>query len=230
LETSHYIPEQEIIPHANDIDAAFHRIFYSSKLAIAFAYIFGPFLIIPVGQVFGSPSTPSSFSLASNIRADTAMTSDLHNKFLLQPLAENITLPPDLDPLALSPALADAKNLPLSMVEQQNFNNVSFVDNNGVCVTREGIIPTLQQSLLSAFVLFGWPADNHWGSCIAPDKWDPMVSYIMLFLGYQINSQTLMVTWPQYKRTALHYEIQAALKNWNHCITQKLAVSILGII
>jgi hypothetical protein len=84
------------------------------------------------------------------------------------------------------------------------------------------------QSLLSVFVLFGWPTNDRRGSCIAPDKWDPLVSFIVLFLGYQINSRTLMVTWPSYKRTALLDEILAALAARSRCITPKLAASILG--
>jgi hypothetical protein len=104
----------------------------------------------------------------------------------------------------------------------------SFVDDNGVCAIQERIIPALQQSLSSAFVLFGWPTKDRRRSCIAPDKWDPLVSFIVLFLGYLINSCTLMVTWPYYKRTALFDEIMAALTARSRCITPKLAASILG--
>ena len=107
--------------------------------------------------------------------------------------------------------MADYLNPPLDNAEQEKFNNDSFVDSNGVLAYHDHIVPALQQSLLSAFVLFGWPSSNCWGSCIAPDKWDPVVSYIVLFLGYKINSGTLMVTWPYYKCTTLLEEIQLAL-------------------
>jgi hypothetical protein len=50
----------------------------------------------------------------------------------------------------------------------------------------------------------------------------------MLFLGYLINSHTLMVTWPSYKREALLDEIMDALTARSQCITPKLAASILG--
>ena len=45
-----------------------------SDMAVVFAYIFLDFLIIPVGQVFGSRSAPSYFSLMSDIRQEVAST------------------------------------------------------------------------------------------------------------------------------------------------------------
>jgi hypothetical protein len=221
-------PTMELLLHADDIDCAFRRILYSPELAIIFAYVFGQFLIIPVGQAFGSRSAPSFFSLASDIRADAATTTDLHERYSIPDLVEQITLPESPDPSTLSPAIADTTNPPLSFDEQENFNNNSFVDDNGVCAIRDKIVTALQQSILAAFVLFGWPADDRRGSCIALDKWDPLVTFIMLFLGYQINSRTLMVTWPLSKRIALHDEIQEALSSRDRCIKPKLAASILG--
>jgi hypothetical protein len=221
-------PQQDILLHADDIDAAFRRILYAPDMAIIFAYVFGPYVIVPVGMVFGARSAPSFFSMASDIRADIATTGDLHLHQPLQALTANITLPEPPSPQDITPAIPDGKNLPLSLIEQENFNNDSFVDDNGVCAIQDRIIPALQQSLLSAFVLFGWPNQDRRGSCIAPDKWDPLVSFIVLFLGYLINSRTLMVTWPYYKRTALLDEISAALTARSRCITPKLAASILG--
>ena len=47
-------------------------------MAAVFAYIFLDFLIIPVGQVFGSQSAPSYFSLMSDICTEVvASTVDL---------------------------------------------------------------------------------------------------------------------------------------------------------
>jgi hypothetical protein len=60
-------PLWDILMHADDVKSAFRRILYSPEMAILFAYVFGPFLIIPVGQVFGSRSAPSFFSLKSDI-------------------------------------------------------------------------------------------------------------------------------------------------------------------
>jgi hypothetical protein len=166
--------------------------------------------------------------MASDIRAGIVTTGDLYLHQPLYALTANITLPEPPGPQDLMPAIPDAHNRPLSSIKQENFNNDSFVDDNAVCAIHERIILALQQSLLSAFVLFGWPTNDRRGSCIAPDKWDPLVSFIVLFLGYRINSRTLMVTWLSYKRTALLDKILAALAARSRCITPKLAASILG--
>jgi hypothetical protein len=219
-------PLLDLLLHADDIDSAFRRILYHPEMAILFAYVFGAFLIIPVGQCFGSRSAPSFFSLASDLRADVATTSDLHAEYPTPDLVRDITLPSPPQPYELTPGIADSLNPPLTSDEQANFNNDSFVDDNGICAPSTRIIPALSQSLIAAFLLFGWPNTDRRGSCIAPDKWDPTVSYVVLFLGYQINSRTMMVTWPLYKRQALYLEIKEALRSRN--ITPKQSASILG--
>jgi hypothetical protein len=220
-------PGSDILLHADDIKSAFRRILYSPEMAVLFAYVFGPYLIIPVGQVFGSRSAPSFFSLASDIRADLATTGTLLENYPLQPLAQNIQLPPK--PLAheLVPALADKINTPLTMAEQKIFHNATFVDDNGVCAIRERIIPALHQSLVSAFLLFGWPHQDRRSSCIAAEKWDPTATFIVLFLGYTINSRTMVITWPLYKRKILFDDIQTAIRHPRH-VPPKVAASIMG--
>jgi hypothetical protein len=120
-------PDFDILLHAADIEAAFRRILYSPERAILFAYGFGPFLIIPVGQVFGARSAPSFFSLASDIRADLATTGTLVENFELHPQARDIEIPPPPKPDKLTPAIADELNPPLSAEEQQTYHNASFV-------------------------------------------------------------------------------------------------------
>jgi xanthine/uracil permease len=76
-------PQKDILFHADNINAAFCRILYAPDMAIIFAYVFGPYVIVPVGMVFGARLAQLFFSMASNIRADIARTGDLH---LHQPL------------------------------------------------------------------------------------------------------------------------------------------------
>ena len=52
-------PLEDILQHIDDISAAFRRLIYHPDLAIVFAYVFEEFLIIPVGMIFGSRSSPS---------------------------------------------------------------------------------------------------------------------------------------------------------------------------
>jgi hypothetical protein len=220
-------PDSDLLLHADDLDSAFRRILYSPEMAILFAYVFGEYLIIPVGQVFGSRSAPSFFSLESDIRADLATTGTLVEHYPIEQLAAEITLPPPPEVGTLSPAIADAMHGPLTIDEQACFHNASFVDDNGICATRENIVHALHQSLVAAFILFGWPHQDRRSSCMAADKWEIIASHVVLFLGYYINSRTLMVTWPLYKRVALHADIQLALQAPNQ-VPPKVAASIMG--
>jgi hypothetical protein len=220
-------PDMDILLHADDIDAAFRRIIYSPEMAILFAYVFGAYLIIPVGQVFGSRSAPSFFSLTSDIRADLATTGDLTSTYAIHPQAANIELPMSPELGTLTPAVEDTLNLPLSPEEQENYHNATFVDDNGIAATASRIINALQQSLVAAFILFGWPENDRRNSCMAADKWHTLANYIVLFLGYYINSRTMMVTWPLYKRMALIEDIQIALQSPRK-VPPKVAASILG--
>jgi hypothetical protein len=93
-------------------------ILYSPEMAILFAYIFGPYLIILVGQVFGSRYAPSFFSLTSDIRADLATTGTLVEHYNLHPQARDIQLPMPPNPGNIRLAMTDDKNPPLDTDEQ----------------------------------------------------------------------------------------------------------------
>jgi hypothetical protein len=220
-------PGIDILLHADDIDAAFRRILYSPEMAILFAYVFGPYLIIPVGQVFGSRSAPSFFSLESDIRADLATTGTLVENYPLHPQAKDIQIPPPPDPCDLTPAIEDKMNPRMTLQEQENFHNASFVDDNGICALRDRIVAALQQSLVAAFILFGWPWQDRRSSCMAADKWETAASFIVLFLGFYINSRTMMVTWPLSKRMALLHDITTALAQPRK-VTPRVTASIMG--
>ena len=220
-------PNTDILLHADDVKSAFRRILYSPEMAILFAYVFENFLIIPVGQVFGSRSAPSFFSLASDIRADLATTGTLVEYYPLQELASSIEFSPPPALGALAPAIADDIHTTLSQEEKQIYHNATFVDDNGICAIRDRMIAALHQSLVSAYILFGWPNQDRRSSCIAPEKWDNMATFVVLFLGYKINSRTMNITWPLYKREALYEDIQQALRN-PHTVPPKVAASIMG--
>jgi hypothetical protein len=92
--------------------------------------------------------------------------------------------------------VADALHHPLSDEDQANFLNATFVDDNGVASYRETIREALHQSIRAAYELYGFPADDRRLSCLAAEKWDPIVSFQMTYLGFVINSRVMTVTWP----------------------------------
>ena len=79
-------PNEPIPQHADDIDLVFHQLIYNPDLAAAFAYVFYKYIIIPVGQVFGSWSAPSSYCLLVDVRQTLLAT-------LLVECSENMNKP-----------------------------------------------------------------------------------------------------------------------------------------
>ena len=73
---------------------------------------------------------------------------------------------------------------------------------------RPHIRQALHQSIVSAYLVYGFPAD-----CINADKWMPDVNHAMLFLGFLVDARSMTVTWPLQKRTELRDEILATLKD-----------------
>jgi hypothetical protein len=63
---------------------------------------------------------------------------------------------------------------------------------------------------------------------MAANKWDRIVSFSVLFLGYLIDSRAMVVTWPLFKRIELFNDIQLALSAPRHEIKPRLSASILG--
>jgi hypothetical protein len=61
-------PAEPILVHADDIEAAFRRILYHPDMAIAFAYVYEDYLMIPVGKVFGSRSAPSFYCVLADVQ------------------------------------------------------------------------------------------------------------------------------------------------------------------
>ncbi len=226
-------PLLDILLHCDDLDAAFRRVLYHPDLAVVFAYIFLDFLIIPVGQVFGSRSAPSYFSLMSDIRAEVASTTDLtKDGGPMEPLALSATidpLPDSWDPLSdLTQACPDALHPPLSPEELLCFANATFVDDNGVAAYRDQMRTALHQSVRAAYLLFGFPHEDRRQSCLSDDKWDPFVCHIMLYLGFLINSRDMTVTWPLDKRLDLRALILTILQTKHYESTPRVIASIIG--
>jgi hypothetical protein len=166
------VPAESILQNCDDLDAAFCRVLYNPDLAPTFASIFELYLVIPVGQVFGSRSSPSYFSLLSDLRAYAATCGNLASTYPLHPLASNLAYPPPPLPPELVAAPLDALHPPMTSAELTNFCNATFVDDNGVLALAHIMTLAVHQSVVAAFILFGSPADDRQASCLAQDKWE----------------------------------------------------------
>jgi hypothetical protein len=149
------LPAEPILQHCDDLDAAFRCVLYHPNVAAAFAYIFTRYLVIPVGQVFGSRSAPSFLSLLSDLRAYVATCGNLATTYPLHPQASTLEHPPPIPPSTLAAAPLDALNPPMTESELANFCNITFVDNNGVLAVARLMPLAVHNSIIAAFLLFG---------------------------------------------------------------------------
>jgi hypothetical protein len=221
-------PFLDVLLHCDDLEAAFRRVLYHPDLAVVFACMFMDCLIVPVGQVFGSRSAPSYFSLMSDIRAEVASTADLiAEDGTLEPLALSAILEPlpaDWDPASdLTQVCPDALHPPLSPEELLCFANATFVDDNGVAAYRTQMRDALHQSVRAAYVLFGFPYEDRRQSCLSDDKWDPFVSHIMLCLGFLINFRDMTSLGPS--TSALNFAILCSVS-----FAPKVMCRLLGLL
>jgi hypothetical protein len=136
-------PEDNILHHCDDIDSVFQRILYHPDLALVFAYVLGPFVIVPVGMVFGARNAPSYFSLTSDVQANVATSCNLHSNWpqaILAAAADVAPLPADWSAShSLAPAKQDACHSPLTPLKQSTDGHSMFMDNNGVAAYRDDI-------------------------------------------------------------------------------------------
>jgi hypothetical protein len=70
-------------------------------------------------------------------------------------------------PHELASALADDVKQPMSILEcTSSHSNSTFVDDNGVLALHFNIRGTLYNSVVAAFLLFGWPHEDRRSSCL----------------------------------------------------------------
>lgn len=224
-------PLDQLRQHVDDIDAAFRRVLYHPDLALVFGYVFTHYWIVPVGQVFGSRSAPSYFSMLSDLRAYVATCGDL-SRYPMPALVDRAAIPDDASSV-LAPAVVDSLNPLLTELEIDSYSNQSFVDDNGIVDRAIRILQALHQSVLSAYILFGQPGSDRRGSCFAVDKFEELVSVVAVYLGFEIDCDQLIVSWPREKREALFQDIASILalprgKDGRTSISPKLLASIIG--
>eukprot|EP00980_Cylindrotheca_fusiformis_P014329 scaffold3825_cov131-Cylindrotheca_fusiformis.AAC.2 len=227
-------PEGPIMVHADDIASAFRRVLYHPDMACAFAYVFEEFLLVPVGEVFGSRSAPSFYCVLADVRQALAA--------ILKPVS-----PADHSSLVRQchVRVADSQRDPLVSVpidelyaeglspEELNFPfNSSFVDDNGVVAFQPYILSALNQSVRSAFLIFGAAGSDHQGDCFQQDKWEDLISEEFLYLGFLINTRRMTITWPESKRAQLHSELLDILRRQpqRRFVTPKEMAHIVGVV
>eukprot|EP00980_Cylindrotheca_fusiformis_P008874 scaffold1899_cov112-Cylindrotheca_fusiformis.AAC.1 len=227
-------PDVPITVHADDIASAFRRVLYHPDMACAFAYVFEEFLLVPVGEVFGSRSAPSFYCVMADVRQALAAILKPVPPAEYSPLVRRCHIEvsdPQLVPFASVPA-DDLYTADLSLDELNAPFNSSFVDDNGVVAFQDNMLTALDQSVRSAFLVFGAAGSDRRGDCFQQEKWEDLISEEFLYLGFLINTRRMTITWPEYKREQLHAELLSILRRSPHrrFVTPKEMAHIIGVV
>jgi hypothetical protein len=213
-------PSEELLQHTDDIDAAFRRILYHPVLAPVFSYVFQEFSIVPVGNIFGSRSAPSWFTIVAELRAHMANVLDYSNT-LSDPLVSSLQFPPEPGGpgVSSSPVQAVVDDIHsgvealLPSASTLAHHHAMFVDDNVLVALRRCAPMAVAAALGSAYDCFGSPILNaRRGFVISRAKFDPRLLVCVLFVGLLIDTHSMTVTWPEDKRAAAR-----ALLDMNGC-------------
>jgi hypothetical protein len=120
------------------------------------------FVVVPVGIIFGSCSSPSFWQILAELRSHLADVENL--SAFPAALAEKIILPPPPTAAGITsfaPAVADSCHEGVPLYRALWHHNSMFVDHNGVVGIRARIIQAIRNSIASAFLIFGIPEEDH---------------------------------------------------------------------
>ena len=222
-------PTEDILQHTDDIEAAFRRMIYHPDLAIAFAYVFMEYLIIPVGQIFGSRSAPSFWCTPVEIRAHMGATLDYSNSDLDLSLADSVTIPDPPTPTEIAnfvPAVRDALNQGVAPEFANRPSLVMYVDDDINCAIRPQMRDALRGAVGSAYQMYGSPATDRRGSCLEKHKFPPTADSTVEFVGYTVDTRALRVEWPGDKVETL----RSTLHEWTHHTTARAPKEIAQLL
>jgi len=215
-------PDDEIIIYKDDIVAAFRRGKYHPDIAVAYAYVFGSFLVIPIGGLFGPRDTPGWFCMTSEFRAMASlhlpgMSTASH------PLTDECVFdaPPSTVPLAKAIACSQNTGNAISPGPQ-----TCFVDDTIIIEYARNIRASAAASILSAMLLYGLPPDVQ--HPISIQKYMPFFRHYCDSLGIDVDCRLLLVIYPKTKRVAFGMILHRY--NWRRglLVPVHILASILG--
>ena len=197
-------PDEDLLQHTDDINAAFRRGTYHCDMAIVFAYVFMEFLLIPVGMIFGARNSPSWWDILAEWRSHLGTTKDYSTASF--PIVDNVQLipePPDEVRAAIPIAIADSKNHGIPDELKDRGHIAMFVDDNCTVNIRTRIIHDINAAVGSAYDCFGSPETDRRLPCLRDEKFDIVAHFCVLFLGYEICTRLMRLMMPQQKQQAL---------------------------
>jgi hypothetical protein len=198
-------PNEDLLQHSDDINAAFRCGTYHCDIAIIFAYVFMEFLIIPVEMIFGACNAPSWWDIMANWHSHLGTTKDYSNK--QYDIVNQVQLVPDLTntkQAIIPPAIADSQNQGIPAKLKHHGHISMFVDDNCSINIHSVILNNIYAAVGSAYDCFGFPEVDHRLPCLCFEKFEITADFIVFHLGFQICMRTMQLILPaEQKRQAL---------------------------
>ena len=220
-------PFEDLLQHTDDIDSAFRRMLYHPDLAVAFAYVFMEFLIIPVGQIFGSRNAPSFWCMPAELRAHLAAVMDYSQDDL--PLADSVRIPEESsaeEKAKIVQAVPDAIHQGVPAEYADRHHHATFVDDTVKVAIRSQMTDAIRSSEGAAYATLGRPEADRRGSCLVPEKFPLEAATSVEFVGYIIDTVLMRVEWPAEKVATL----QSLLHEWIHHPTARTPAEIARLL
>jgi hypothetical protein len=80
------------------------------------------------------------------------------------------------------------------------------------------------------YAIFGHPNDDRCAPCLSKEKMVELALYLMQYLGFLINTRSMIMAWPVDKRKHLAQLVDDILANASRRITPKQSSSLLGLV
>jgi hypothetical protein len=127
----------------------------------------------------------------------------------MMPLAQWFHLIPPPAPWESAAMVKSVVDSQHQWVQDERYHNLTFVYDNGVVNIRNRIWQAIDNSIQAAY--------NHRTPCLNEEKWLELCSYVMLYLGFYIDTRNMLITWPMEKWFQLAELIDKFLSQ-NPCI------------
>ena len=153
-------PSWKILLYKDDINSAFYRVRYHPDIAASFAYVWGEWLILSIGGIFGAKSSPGWFCLISELRAFLAEVSPSLPESPILPLVSRITVPSQPSSAIASTfaqAVPDRINPGKPLASNFPTHHSTFVDDNLMAEVAPLMQRSIQRSSAACYLLFGYP-------------------------------------------------------------------------
>ena len=168
--------------YKDDINSAFHRCRYHPDVVAAYAYVYGNWLVIPVGLIFGGRNSPGWFCILSELRAYLAANLSNLSDLPISPLVAKIVIPDPPSPevtATFATASADSMHHGAASDGKDPTSHSTFVDDNLMAKIQGRIIDSIHRSTGSCYMVFGQPCPNVRIPSLSEDKYVAAESHRM---------------------------------------------------